>query len=80
MEIPKLEFRDYGPDRLLGTPNDFTIGMNTGPDAWHLPFVSSIGTRRGGCLCAHHSIEQARELHKWLGKALAVADAQTEAA
>lgn len=79
-EIPKLEFRDYAPSRLIGTPNDFTLGMNTGPDAWHMPFISTIGTRSGGVLNARLSIEQAREMHRWLGKALAQADAETEAA
>jgi hypothetical protein len=79
-EIPKLEFRNHGPERLFGTPNDFAMARNTGPDAWQLPFVSMVGTRSGGFLNAHLSIEQARQMHAWLGKALAQADAETEAA
>lgn len=79
-EIPKLEFRNHGPERLYGTPCDFAMARNTGPDAWHLPFVATVGVQRGGGLNANLSIEQAREMHAWLGKALTAADAETEAA
>ncbi|WP_336802399.1 hypothetical protein [Kaistia sp. MMO-174] len=80
MDTPKLEFRNHGPERLFGTHNDFLLAANAGPDAWHLPFAASIGTRYGGYLNANLSIEQARQMHSWLGKALAQADAETEAA
>jgi hypothetical protein len=79
-EIPKIEFLNYGPERLYGTPNDFAMARNIGPDAWHLPFTATIGTQSGGALRANLSIEQAREMRTWLGRALADADAETEAA
>lgn len=80
IDTPKLEFRNHGPERLFGTPCDFALARNAGSDKWHLPFVATVGVRGGGHLNANLSIEQARQMHSWLGKALAQADAETEAA
>ena len=79
-DIPKLEFRDPMALRRVGPFGHLVFGANTGPDAWENPFRVSIDHGHGGILHNPLSIEQGRDLYRWLGRALAQADAETEAA
>lgn len=79
-EIPKLEFRDYQTIRRVGPFGNLLFSMNEGPDAWERPLLATIDHGHGGSLHNSISIEEARRMHAWLGKALAWADAVTEAA